>query len=268
MENNTKHWQLDNKTWVKTREKEWSEYKFNLNRYVDVFYDFDDENQSAIESYFLTGDDESLKKIYKMPRSLLIELWIYPRDDIEVLNRVKDRHCKERLNYSEFEAMNDSDAGLIKRCSHHRNLGEFKGASKLNGRDWLLEQLLVPLSIDERLAADPKKTRADVIRIVFNTHCMDFGDFFYRKDRLDTDPCIHKIPYWREAIAESFANLKDSEDFVYLLEDMDNLVKSKTELHPKQAKLIKDIEAVFNDPSMPELLRQRVKEIRESGYAV
>ncbi|WP_394225549.1 hypothetical protein [Pseudoalteromonas spongiae] len=268
MENNTKHWQLDNKTWEKTRQNEWPEYKFNLNRYVDSVDDLDEEYQSAIESYFLTGNDESLKKIYKIPHSLLVELWIYPSDDIEVLNRVKERHCRERLNYSEFEAMNDSNASYIKRCSHHRNLGEFKGASKLNGRDWLLEQLLVPLSIDERLAADSKKTRDDVIRIVFNTHCMDFGDFFYRKDRLDTDPCIHKIPYWREAIEESFDNLKDSEDFVYLLEDMDNLVKSNTELHPKQAKLIKDIEAVFNDPNMPELLRQRVKEIRESGYAV
>lgn len=268
MENNTKHWQLDDKTWVKTREKEWQEYIFNINKYANFVMDLNDEEQAALKSYFLTGDSESLKVIYKISCSLFIELWLYPSDDIEVLKQVKVRHCEEKLKYSEFGAVKETNVGRVKRCSHHRNLGEFKGSSKLNGRDWLLEQLLVPLSIDERLAADPKKTRDDVIRIVFNTHCMDFGDFFYRKERLDTDPCIHKIPYWREAIVESFDSLKDSEDFVYLLEDMDNLVKSNTELHPKQAKLIKDIEAVFNDPNMPELLRQRVKEIRDSGYAV
>ncbi len=260
-------WKCDDKEWMKQRKKKWPQYRNNFSDALEDISDLTKEELEDLKNYFLTGCKSALKAIYKVRSSLLLELWLYPSDELEVLKKVFDRHCVEKTCYSELLAYRADVRQLFLLKAGHRHKFSYKGNSRLNGRDIILDQVLIPQTLEEYIALEGESEREHLVRKFCMDPCYDWGDFLTRTERFDTDICVNKIDIWKSAVKLSFEQYKDEKGIVWLIEDLDTFLASTGEKHPKQIKLAQDIIDAINDPEMPQALRDRVAEIRASKYA-
>jgi hypothetical protein len=260
-------WKLEDKEWLKQRKKEWPQYKFNIIRVVEDFNDLSKQDHDDFKSYFLTGDSSTIKTFYKLWSSVLLELWLHPSEDLEILKQVFKRHCKEKHLYSDLPVYSKNDRNLFCLYSSRRPNRQYKGMSPLNGREWVIDQAFMPQSLEAYIELEGEGERDRLVRKYCLDPCYDWGNFLTRKERFDNDICVNKLHMWKSAIKLSFEQYKDEEGFVWLIEDLDTFLASNEEKHPKQIKLAQDIVDAINDPEMPQGLRDRVAEIRASNYA-
>ncbi|MFS1439118.1 hypothetical protein [Shewanella sp. 10N.286.48.A6] len=260
-------WKCDDKEWMKQRKKEWPQYRFNFSNAIEDIVDLTKQELEDLKVYFLTGDTSKIKTFYKLWSSILLELWLHPSEDVDVLTQVFNRHSEEKKNYSELPVYSKNDRNIFYRLAKHRHSVRFKGASRLNGRDWVIDQVFMPQTLEDCIELEGESERERLVRKFCMDPCYDWGDFLTRKEHFDTDICVNKIDIWKSAVKLSFEQYKDEKGIVWLIEDLDTFFASTNEKHPKQVKLAQDIIDAINDPEMPQALRDRVEEIRVSNYA-
>ncbi|ACA84655.1 hypothetical protein [Shewanella woodyi] len=260
-------WKCEDKEWMKQRKKEWPQYRFNISDALVEVTDLVKDEMEDLKNYFLIGDKSALKTIYKIRSGLLLELWLHPSEDIEVLKQVFNRHREEKTHYCETPAYRVNERNKFYSLAKHRHKVPFKGASRLNGREWVIDQVFMPQTLEEFIAIEGEEQRDFIIGKFCIGPCYEWGDFLTRTERFDTDICVNKIDIWKSAVKLSFEQYKDEKGIVWLIEDLDTFLASNDEKHPKQIKLAQDIIDAINDPEMPQALRDRVAEIRASKYA-
>ncbi|WP_153915246.1 hypothetical protein [Shewanella sp. TC10] len=260
-------WKCDDKEWMKQRKKEWPQYRFNISEALIEVTDLSKEELNCLKSYFLTGDNNALETLYKIRSGLLLELWLHPSENTDTLKQVFHRHCEEKKIYSDMPAYRMNDRNTFYSSAQHRHKIPYKGVSLFNGREWVIDQVFMPQTLEEYIELEGECEREFLVRKFCMDPCYDWGDFLTRKERFDTDICVNKIDIWKSAVKLSFEQYKDEKGIVWLIEDLDTFLASTGEKHPKQIKLAQDIIDAINEPEMPQALRDRVEEVRTSQYA-
>ncbi len=257
-------WKLDDKEWVKQRKRDWREVKFNINAFSEGWMNIDKEQQKQVEKYFLTGDLEALKSIYLMLDSLLLELWVYPSRDIDVLKLVLKRHTVEKKSLSDLHL--DYVESFNRMTVYSSNVS-FKGVSPLNGRDRLIDLVLMPQTLEEELGTLPITDHKKTIRRRFLGFSGRFEDYLVRTEFIKEDICQYKVQYWRDAIklgfdaqCSDFGVHKNRPEFEWLIQELDSFdPKGKDE---RQIKLAEEIKVVLAEPEIAEIVGEKIAEIR------
>jgi len=267
MVDNVNDWKLDDNEWVKQRKKSWREYKFNIdNSGMGGWINVEKTEHKAVEKYFLTGESSALERLYAyFNDSLLLELWIHPSNDLEILKQVFERHIREKPKYTQNPTLltyRSSDRNFLRgRCCYSPNV-KFKGASQLNGRDILLDKVFMPQTLEAELLLARDEDQDDVIRRTLSGYCTNFEDFLARKDDLEYDVFQYKVPYWREAVMLGGEQYCERKSVTWLLEELDKIAANPDDYQPCQLTLAAEIEAVLCDPTIPKALQERVTKLR------
>jgi len=263
-------WQLDNPEWVKQRKKDWREYKFNIsNASMRGWLNVEKEHHKAVEQYFLTGCKKALECLYNYFKdSLLLELWIHPSQDVTTLQQVFERHIAEKTKiprYSEAQIYWQGDRNYLKgMCFYHKNI-KFKGVTRLNGRDTLMDNVFLPQTMADELAITPETQHAETINRHFLGLCTSFEYFFTRQEHLEYDICQYKMTFWKQAMMLCAEEEFQSRTFEWMLEELDKVALHSENYQPCQLKLAQDIEAVLADPTIPLALQERVATLRTAN---
>lgn len=264
-------WHLDDKEWVKHRKKLWREVKFNITVISENWNRIDKFEKKEIEQYFLTGDQDALKTLYMMTDSLLIELWFYPSDDPSVLKNVFERHVAEKNKYSEFPVHSTiGKRGFIMYTKYAPAI-IYKGVSIFNGRERLIDQVLMPQTLTAALALEKDKDEDedDLIRNSFLGFSGRFEKFFERDTGLEYDICYNKVDFWREALLLSFNTTtegmgihKDRPEFKWFIIELDSVNANPENYQSCQIDLANEIMEVLNEPEVAALVNDKIAEIR------
>jgi len=263
-------WQLDNPEWVRQRKKDWREYKFNIsNAGMDGWMNLEKEQHKAVEQYFLTGNREALECLYTyFEDSLLLELWIHPSQDIAALQQVFERHMVEKPNYARYReplTYRKNERSLLRSlCFYEKNI-KFKGVTRLNGRDALMDKVFLPQTMADELAITHETQRAETITSRFVGRCTRFEDFLIRQECLEHDICQYKVPFWYEVIMLCDEEVFQNRAFEWMVEELDKVAVHPENYQPCQLKLAQEIEAVLADPTIPLALQERVATLRTAS---
>lgn len=265
-------WHLDDNEWVKLRKKAWREVKFNIDAFSEGWLNIDKEDKKQVEKYFLTGDNEALKVLYKMWDSLLIELWIYPSTDPAKLKAVFDRHIIDKVHYSEHPAYSRTVRNTFSGKTVHSPNVLFKGESNFNGRELLIDPILMPQTLSETLALETIVAPNIVIRRMFLGYCGRFESFFERNDCFEYDVCQNKVQLWRDALVLSFnaetpkyGIHKDRPEFKWFVLELEAINTNPENYQPCQLALAQKINDVLSEPEIAALVKDKVAEIIENG---
>jgi len=256
-------WKLDDKEWVKQRKRDWREVKFNINAFSEGWMNIDKEQQKQVEKYFLTGDLDARNSLYEMCDSLLIELWIYPSDDIEVLKQVFNRHCQAKADYKHVPPINTpSEKRAFKPLTIYSELVKYKGETRLNGRDNIIDQVFMPQTLEDELKLFSQDEQNDIIEIGFLSYCNRFEEFFERTVHLDYDICQYKVKYWADSLKLAFAEFGHKPRFKRLIKMLDQVNAAPENYLPIHLKLAEEINTILAEPEIAEIVGEKVAEIR------
>lgn len=265
-------WHLDDKEWVKQRKKAWREVKANIDAFSTGWLNIEKEDKKQVEKYFLTGDSEALKVLYKMTDSLLIELWIYPTTDPTKLKAVFNRHIIEKSQYSEVAAYNRNVRNTFSGNTVYSPNVPFKGESNFNGRELLIDPIFMPQTLSETLALETVEPPSIVIRDAFLGYCGRFGSFLERSDCFEYDVCQNKVQLWRDALLLSFNEEtpkygvhKDRSEFKWFVIDLEAVNANSENYQPCQLELAQKINDVLKEPEIAALVKDKVAEIIVKG---
>ncbi|WP_153914691.1 hypothetical protein [Shewanella sp. TC10] len=142
-------WKCDDKEWMKQRKKEWPQYRTNISEALVEVTDLSKEELNSLKSYFLTGDNNALETLYKIRSGLFLQLWLHPSENMDTLKQVFHRHCEEKKSYSDIPAYRVNDRNTFYRIAKHRHNVPYKGVSRLNGREWVIDQVFMPQTLEE-----------------------------------------------------------------------------------------------------------------------
>ena len=264
--------QLGDKDWVKQRKKAWREVKANIDAFSEGWLNIDKQDKKQVENYFLTGDSDALKVLYKVWDSLLIELWIYPTTDPIKLKAVFERHIVEKNQYSELSAYTLEDRNTFSMRTFYSPNVPFKGESNFNGRELLIDPIFMPQTLSETLALDSNEDPSIVIRDAFFGYCGRFESFFERTDCFEYDVCQNKVQLWRDALVLSFNEEtpnygvhKDRPEFKWFVLELEAINAKPENYQPCQLELAQKINDVLNEPEIAALVKGKVAEIIASG---
>ncbi|NRA56489.1 MAG: hypothetical protein HRU23_20345 [Gammaproteobacteria bacterium] len=261
-------WKLDDKEWVKARKKAWPEYKFNIEKSgMSGWINVDKLQHKNAEKYFLSGNRDALVQLYThFNDSLLLELWIHPSAEFSTLKDVFFRHLKEKPEFTRSPTISiyrTRDINFFRPlCFYEANI-KFKGSSRLNGRDRLIDAVFMPQTLSEELVLANKDEHYTIARNHFLGGCTQFEDFFARDNNLDVDICQIKVAYWKDALMMGVDSVDNFKAFEWMLEELDKVVLSPENYQPCQLRLASEIEAVLSEHTIPEVLKTQISKLRQ-----
>ena len=249
-------WQCDDKEWMKKRRAEWKTVQKRVNALRFLHKDW----KPAVKHYYLTGEHvEGKFRIQNLDIAPLIEMWFDPDTSSENWSRIKKKYEDKIHNNWQWEDSKRRCREVLKELG--RSYLGCTNESFFNGLDEKLYDVFFKrglkredypgMTIEEFKKHAWNSYRgipAGIFQCLIDNTCNPYNAVNYRMEE------------WHDAILLAYD--PERKELQHVIQLIDQALIDPDKFSPEYNALAKKVDEVLNDTTLPEIVKERIKELR------